>query len=110
MAKHRVAALADIVEGEGLSVCVEGHPIALFRVSGGVRAVGNECPHMGAELSDGYLDGESIVCPWHGWSFSLHTGCSPFDEDARVPVYVVTVEGDDVYVEVSGPPPRELEA
>jgi nitrite reductase/ring-hydroxylating ferredoxin subunit len=110
VAKHRVAALADFTEGEGLSVTVEGHPIALFKVGTEVRAVGNECPHMGAELSDGYLDGESIVCPWHGWVFSLKDGCSPFDEEARVPVYTVTVEGADVYVEVSGPPPREPEA
>jgi nitrite reductase/ring-hydroxylating ferredoxin subunit len=109
VAKHRVAAVADIVEGEGFSVTVEGHNIALFRLADGIRAVGNECPHMGAELSDGYLDGESVVCPWHGWVFSLKDGCSPFDEEARVPVYTVSVEGTDVFVEVSGPPPREGE-
>jgi isorenieratene synthase len=29
-------------------------------------AAPDECPHMGASLSDGSVRGGSLVCPWHG--------------------------------------------
>lgn len=32
------------------------------------------CPHMGGPLEAGTSDGETIVCPWHGYRFSLITG------------------------------------
>jgi nitrite reductase/ring-hydroxylating ferredoxin subunit len=98
--KIHVAALNDLVEEEGFAVQVDGCPVAVFRCGSEVHAVGNVCPHMGAPLSDGYVDGRSVVCPWHGWVFDLRTGVSPFDEDAWVPVYRVVVEAGEVYLEV----------
>ena len=32
------------------------------------------CPHMGADLSCGYIDDGHIWCPWHDQGFSLETG------------------------------------
>jgi len=100
MNRYRVAALSDLNEGEGVPVDVEGTAIALFRRGQEVTAVGDSCPHMGAALSDGYLDDETVVCPWHGWVFELETGRSTFDEESCIPVYRTVVEGDDVFVEL----------
>jgi phenylpropionate dioxygenase-like ring-hydroxylating dioxygenase large terminal subunit len=36
---------------------------------GKLVAMKNACPHMGARLSDGKVKGDSIVCPFHEWSF-----------------------------------------
>ncbi|MCG8589587.1 MAG: Rieske 2Fe-2S domain-containing protein [Proteobacteria bacterium] len=35
------------------------------------------CPHEGADLAQGHLQGDSIVCPWHNLRFSAATGESP---------------------------------
>jgi isorenieratene synthase len=46
-----------------------GEPIGLvvFRGTGGEVIAGpNHCPHMGARLSDGRVDGDRVICPWHG--------------------------------------------
>jgi len=99
--RERVASLRTIPENEGYQVEVAGQPIALFRKGREVFAIGDTCPHMGAPLSDGYVDGRSVVCPWHGWVFDLKTGASMFDDEAGFPVYRVVVEGDDVYVEMA---------
>lgn len=100
MTRRRVASFADLKEGEGLQVDVGGRQVALFRRGSGVCAVEDSCPHMGAALSDGYLDGDTVVCPWHGWVFDLETGRSAFDEDSCVAVFRAVVEGDDVYLEI----------
>ncbi|NNF07774.1 MAG: Rieske 2Fe-2S domain-containing protein [Candidatus Eisenbacteria bacterium] len=98
-----VGSLESLSESEGTQVEVHGCPIAVFKKGQEVFAIGDTCPHMGAPLSDGFVDEQSVVCPWHGWSFDFKTGESPFDEDVRVPVYQVVIEGGQVYLEVEQP-------
>ncbi|MEQ1505076.1 MAG: Rieske 2Fe-2S domain-containing protein, partial [Myxococcota bacterium] len=33
-------------------------------------------PHAGGPLGEGQLDGCTLTCPWHGWSYDLETGKS----------------------------------
>jgi nitrite reductase/ring-hydroxylating ferredoxin subunit len=44
---------------------------------GEVRVLNRRCPHEGADLALGYLEGRQIVCPWHNLRFNLDTGESP---------------------------------
>jgi len=74
--------------------------IALFRRGDRIFAVGDSCTHMGASLSEGYLDGDCVVCPWHGWVFQLEDGASVFELGEALPVYPVRIEGDRIIVEV----------
>jgi len=36
-------------------------------VSGRLVVVEDRCPHDGGRISDGFVDGELIVCPRHNW-------------------------------------------
>jgi len=110
--RHRIGLLAELTENEGKRFEIDGHRIAVFRRGSLVVAVGDSCPHLGASLSDGYLDGGTVICPWHGWVFDLNTGVSLFDEDARIPVFRVSVEGNEVFLEIdsAGAGPRACEA
>lgn len=51
-------------------------PMALFNVGGGFFALNWVCPHMGGPLGAGVLDGYTIRCPWHGWTFDIRTGAA----------------------------------
>jgi nitrite reductase/ring-hydroxylating ferredoxin subunit len=108
MVRHRAGLLETLPEGEGVRIEVEGIGIALFRRGDRVHAVGDACPHMGASLSEGYLDGRNVVCPWHGWVFQLEDGSSLFDESSCIAVYRVTVENGEVVVDVDVPAPDPL--
>jgi phenylpropionate dioxygenase-like ring-hydroxylating dioxygenase large terminal subunit len=47
-----------------------GQPIVLFRSADGkASALRDLCPHRNAPLSSGRLNGDRIVCPYHGWQF-----------------------------------------
>ena len=37
---------------------------------GELNAIDNYCPHMGATLSDGRLEGDTIACPFHDWRWN----------------------------------------
>ena len=102
--RHHIGPLAALSESEGSRVTVEGIALAVYRRGDRVFVVDDACPHMGASLSEGYLDGESVVCPWHGWCFDLKSGLSPFDDEAFVAVHGVCVEAGEVYVELAEAP------
>jgi 3-phenylpropionate/trans-cinnamate dioxygenase ferredoxin subunit len=102
MTRCRVAALTELQPGGLRAVLAEGVPICLARLADGqVFAVRDECTHEQVELSDGDLQGEEIECPAHSSRFDVRSGSAdgfPAEED--VDTYPVSVDGDDIYVEV----------
>ncbi|HEX4668449.1 MAG TPA: 2Fe-2S iron-sulfur cluster-binding protein [Solirubrobacterales bacterium] len=106
MAKHVVAKISEIAEGDRLIVSLQGRSIGIFNVRGKFYGLLNRCPHQGAELCRGSILGQLeadgpgqlewsderclLQCPWHGWEYDLETGQSHFD--SRVRPYPVGVE------------------
>lgn len=95
---QKVATLSQLADGSCLAVDLDGLPVVLVRSGGSIRALENRCPHAGAPLSEGFIEGTNITCSWHGWSFALDTGICPDDPSACVPTFEVRVEGDDILV------------
>lgn len=80
-----------------------GGAIAVYRVANRLYAVRDECPHAGASLADGVLEGTIITCPRHGSQFDVTDGSrrrGPSDFPIRT--YRVVVQGDETVVEVPG--------
>lgn len=102
MARCVVAKLADLSATDLKRVDVEGVPVCLARLaSGEVFAISDICSHENIELSDGDLDGEDVECPAHGSRFNVRTGeVSGLPADEPVATYVVTIEDDQIFVEV----------
>jgi len=109
MAKHVVAALAELPPGSRKLVTVKGRKVAVFNVGGELFALVDRCPHRGGSLCEGKLmglvqscepgsysfsrPGEILRCPWHGWEFDIRTGkswCDP--ERVKAKSYQVAVE------------------
>ena len=49
--------------------------VLLARLAGRVLAWRDRCPHAGAPLSHGRIEGDVVTCPWHAWRIDLVTGC-----------------------------------
>jgi nitrite reductase/ring-hydroxylating ferredoxin subunit len=117
---RHLAARSDNIPEKGRLVLDVGHTtIGIFRVGGQLFAYENTCPHMGGpvcqglvipavrelinekQVSTGYAFDESemrIVCPWHGYEFSIQTGSHPAKASIRLKKVAVDEEGGDVYV------------
>jgi len=95
----KVARLSQIPEGRSRRVLVGTTEIALWHVNGRIYAINNVCAHQHiAALHQGTLEGTTIRCPMHGWTYALETGVA-VDGSGRVRTYRVRVEGEDVLVE-----------
>ena len=79
---------------------VGGVSICLANVNGELSALDNICPHRQGPLGQGWLEGESVVCPWHSWMFHAKTGEAEYPDGERVDVIPLRIEGDDVLVEI----------
>lgn len=51
-----------------------GMEIALTVIDGKPYAFQNKCPHQGAPLAAGTLDGCMVACPYHAWRFDVRNG------------------------------------
>ncbi len=96
----KVGQLGDFREGRGVAVRVGDKKVAVFKLGGRLRAIQDACPHMGASLADGRLDGCRVICHWHGWRFDLETGQGDQRSKSwlRARVYEIEVRGQDVFV------------
>ena len=68
---------ADLLEpGTPQRVVVEGLPaLALFRLDdGSCHVTADACTHGDASLSEGFVEGDEIECPWHGGRFCVRDG------------------------------------
>jgi nitrite reductase/ring-hydroxylating ferredoxin subunit len=102
MAFVKVAQTGDIAEGYGLLVEHEGRTVAVFNAGGGrFYACGAVCPHEDGPLADGWIEGEAVVCPWHGFDFDLSSGRCLVDPDLTIPTYHVRVTGTTVEVDLT---------
>jgi nitrite reductase/ring-hydroxylating ferredoxin subunit len=95
----RVAA-SDVREGEGRVVEAGGRTVAVFNVGGRYYAIDNTCPHRGGPLGEGDLDGRTVTCPWHAWRWDVTTGANVNNPAVRVACYPVSIDGDDLVIDL----------
>jgi nitrite reductase (NADH) small subunit len=72
---------------------------ALCNVEGTLHCINGICPHAGGPLGQGILEGDTLICPLHGWEFDCRTGQSVSD-DLQVETFPVTVENGNIFIEV----------
>jgi nitrite reductase/ring-hydroxylating ferredoxin subunit len=65
---------AELPENVLRRVDVAGAPLLLVRRGARVFTLAETCSHLSGPLAEGQLDGESVVCPWHGSRFALTDG------------------------------------
>ena len=76
-----------------------GQDLVLYRGSDGkARALSDVCIHRGAPLSSGWVENDTVVCPYHGWGYNGEGVCTripalrqgrPLSKKARVDAYPV---------------------
>ena len=104
-----VAALDDLVDGEGTAFELDGRRVSVVRLGDHVYVVGDTCSHEKVSLSGGIVDEDActIECPKHGSEFDLRTGDALTLPAVRpVPAYSVRVHDGRVVLELTTRHPR----
>ncbi|HYX44093.1 MAG TPA: Rieske 2Fe-2S domain-containing protein [Acidimicrobiales bacterium] len=99
----QVTTVDAVAPGTVVRAEVEGTALAVANVDGSLCAVQDTCPHAGASLGRGSLDGWTLECPLHGGAFDVRSGevvSGPADEGVRC--YPVRTERGVVKVALGG--------
>jgi 3-phenylpropionate/trans-cinnamate dioxygenase ferredoxin subunit len=99
------ARLSELPEVGAVRVVLDGIPVAVVRDgSGEVFALGDTCSHANVSLAEGEVEDATVECWLHGSRFDLRSG-KPTGLPAikPVPVYPVTIQGDEILVDVASP-------
>lgn len=68
------ASHGELVGDGPFALSADGVDLVAVRTSGGLRVYEGRCPHQGALLGEGELDGHALVCRNHRWRFDAATG------------------------------------
>src|SRR5262245_4269064 len=91
---------AEELRGDGpFAVSAGGLDLALVRARDGLRAFQGRCPHQGALLGEGELDGQTLVCRNHRWRFALADGRHQ-DGPECLTSYAAFEKDGEIYVDV----------
>ncbi len=122
----RVANSRDLIGPGPFALSAGGVDLALVRTRAGWRAFQGRCPHQGALLGEGEIDGDKLICRNHRWRFSLETGqreggpgclasCPVFERDGAIFVDVTGMQpaapkpaGNRSLDQLPGPKPSPL--
>ena len=87
-----VASSDQLAIGEVRPIRYFGRELVLFRTdSGEARVFDAYCPHLGAHLGHGgTVEGDDLVCPFHGWRFGADGDCSGMPYGKRIPANAKT--------------------
>lgn len=97
---ENVGKVDDFDSGSGKAVVVDGQMVAVFRQGDEFYAIDDLCPHMGAPLSEGYVEGKCVTCPWHAWHFNIEDGSLQGNQNIAVDTYDIKVEQGEVWVKL----------
>ena len=72
--------------GRAMPIRIMGEDYVVFRTQSGVAQVmAQRCPHRGAQMHLGWVEGEELRCVYHGWKFDCTGRCT--EQPAEEPGY-----------------------
>jgi apoptosis-inducing factor 3 len=74
MHQIKLCAVDAVSEGDPRQFSAEGTEVLIIKLNGEVFSLAARCTHAGAPLLEGELDGDVLICPWHGSHFRVKDG------------------------------------
>ena len=91
-----------VAEGTIGVLTPKGVSIVVIRKDGRLFALRNRCAHMSCTLAGGHLEGTTLRCPCHGWTFDVTNGQFINAREIAIPTYPCKVEDGRIFVKLEG--------
>jgi nitrite reductase/ring-hydroxylating ferredoxin subunit len=73
--------------------------LVIVRFDDRVSVLYGRCAHRGALMSDGYVQGDDLICGVHGWDYRLDTGVSAYNNAELLDKVSAWIEDRKVWVD-----------
>ncbi len=99
MKKIAIATLSELPDRDPQYALVGEVDLVVVRFDDAVSVFYGRCLHRGALMSDGFVDGDNLICGVHYWDYRLDSGVSEYANDEALPKFTSWVEDDAVLVD-----------
>lgn len=96
-----VAQWSELEDRQPAHALVENVDLVIIRFGEGVSVLYGRCLHRGALLSDGFVDGDNLICGVHNWDYRYDTGVSAYNNSEALEKFKATVHEGQVYVDAA---------
>ncbi|HED06748.1 MAG TPA: glutamate synthase [Ignavibacteria bacterium] len=73
--------------------------LVIIKYDDNVSVLYGRCLHRGALLSDGYIDGNNLICGLHFWDYRYDSGISEYNPAETLHKFKSVVENNSVYID-----------
>lgn len=99
MKKISIAVFDELEDRKPAYALVGEVDLVVVRMDDEVAVFYGRCLHRGALMSDGYVEGDNLICGVHYWDYRLDSGVSEYANDEALPKFSSWVEDGDVKVD-----------
>jgi nitrite reductase/ring-hydroxylating ferredoxin subunit len=102
---YPIGATDDFFDDTPMPVQAGEHALCVVRRGNHVFALADWCSHGNARLSEGFVEGNDVECPFHQGRFCLRTGVATVAPATEpVATYPTKIQDGTVWVAVSAAP------
>jgi len=76
-----IAKWSDLEDRKPAHAIIKNIDLVIVKHHTEVSVLYGRCAHRGVLMSDGYVDGNNIICGVHGWDYRLDTGVSEYNNE-----------------------------
>ncbi|MFK8019182.1 MAG: Rieske (2Fe-2S) protein [Pseudomonadales bacterium] len=99
MNKHILMPVNSLIDRTSVYALVANVDLVVVRYDDEVSVLYGRCAHRGALMSDGYVDGNNLICGVHGWDYRFDTGVSEYNNSEVLNKFTAWVEDGQVCVD-----------
>ncbi len=78
---------------------INGLDLVILRYDDNVSVLYGRCLHRGALMSDGYVEGDNLICGLHGWDYRYDTGVSEYNNEEALHKFKSEIRDDYVWID-----------
>ena len=94
-----IAKIDQLNNEEPAHALVSNTDLVIIKYDSGISVLYGRCLHRGALLSDGYVEGENLICGVHHWDYRYDTGVSEYNNEEALHKFKEYVDGNSLKVD-----------
>ena len=99
MNKIHLTSLHSLEEKDPTHFVINDLDLVVIRYGDQVSVLYGRCLHRGALMSDGYIDGDNLICGLHGWDYRYQTGVSEYNNKEVLHKFQSWIEDGNVFID-----------
>jgi len=89
----------ELADRQPVHAQVNGLDLVIIRYDNEVSVFYGRCLHRGALLSDGYIEGDNLICGLHNWDYRYDSGVSEYNNEEVLYKFKSIVKEGKVWVD-----------